>query len=350
LQSKGRHDLFDQIPNSCQGLVKPASYEEGIHQLMNVLATIGIDVSKDRLDVAVRPTGEHLTAANTLTGIEELTHKLTGFSPRLIVLEATGGYETNLTAALIKEELPVVMVNPRQVRDFAKAIGRLAKTDQIDADVLAHFGEAISPQIRILPDKQQHELSMLLSRQRQLVDMLTMEKNRIQNCPSQKVRQSVQAHIDWLNNQIKHIKKELDNFIQDTPAWRDKDKLYRSVPGVGPIVSAALLAYMPELGTLNRKKVAALAGLAPFNRDSGKLRGKRVVWGGRGQIRRLLYMATVASLRVNPVIQSFFQRLVEAGKPKKAALTACMRKLLTILNAMAKSNLPWSHVPLQPAP
>jgi len=309
---------------------------------------IGIDVSKDQVDVAFRPGGQSLTFANDPSGMEELVQRLTEVNPALVLLEATGGYELRLTAALMKAALPAVVVNPRKARDFAKAIGKLAKTDKIDADVLAHYAEAIRPPARPLPDQQHTELCLLLGRQRQLIDMLTMEKNRVHNCPSRRVKLDVESHVKWLNDQIKQLDKDIANLIRQTPAWRAKDELFQSIPGVGPRVSLALIAYLPELGTLNRKQIAALAGLAPFNRDSGKMRGKRTVWGGRRKVRCLLYMAAVASLRFNPVIGAFYQRLTALGKPTKVALTACMRKLLTIVNAMAKSFSPWT-VSTQPA-
>lgn len=302
---------------------------------------IGIDVSKDKVDVASVPAGQPLVFTNDSNGLEELTQRLAEIKPVLIVLEATGGYQLRLTASLLKAQLPVVVVNPRQVRDFAKAVGKLAKTDKIDADVLARYAEAIRPPIRPLPDEQHQELSSVLNRQRQLIDMLVMEKNRFRNCPSQKVKTDVELHIKWLKEQIKKLDKDIGNLIEQTPIWRAKDQLFQSVPAVGPRLSRCIIANLPELGTLNRKQIAALTGLAPFNRDSGKMRGKRTIWGGRHKIRALLHMAAVASLRFNPLIRSFFDRLVSLGKPKKVALTACMRKLLTILNAMAKSQSCW---------
>ena len=303
---------------------------------------VGVDVSKDRLDVAFRPIGQVFSFSNDHDGIDKLVQKFAEVKPFLIVLEATGGYELALTAAFMREGLPAVMINPRQARDFAKATGKLAKTDKIDANNLAHYAEAIQPQVRALPDERQKELSLMLTRQRQVVEMLAMEKNRLQNCPSTRVKKDVETHIEWLKAQIKELDKDLGSFVFESPAWRAKDELLKSVPGVGPTVSRALIAYLPELGTLDRKKIAALVGLAPFNRDSGKMRGRRTIWGGRSRIRSLLYMAAVASLRFNPVIRTFYDRLVTAGKAKKLALTACMRKLLTMLNAIAKTGSPWS--------
>jgi transposase len=312
---------------------------------MEQLTYVGIDVSKERLDVAARPSGAFFSVSNTPEGIDELTRKLTELRPAGIVIEATGGYQMAASAVLMRAELPVSVVNARHVRDFAKAIGKLAKTDKIDAHVLAQFGEAVQPECRPLPDEQQLELTTLMSRQRQVVEMITMEKNRLHTCSSNRVRKTIQAHIDWLTKESEKIKKDLDDLIRNTPAWRDRDRIYRSVPGVGPVVSAAMLAYLSELGTISNKKVAALAGLAPYNRDSGKRRGKRAVWGGRSRIRNLLYMAVVSAIKNNPVIRAFYRRLVEAGKPKKVALTACMRKLLVILNSMARSASQWKYNP-----
>jgi transposase len=303
---------------------------------------VGVDVSKDRLDVALRPVGQVFAFPNDHLGIEKLVQKVAEVNPCLIVLEATGGYELALTAALMRAGMPAVMINPRQSRDFAKATGKLAKTDKIDANTLAHYAEAIQPPVRPLPDERQKELSLLLTRQRQLIDMLAMEKNRLHNCPSTRVKTDVEAHMKWLKAQIKELDKDVGSFILESPAWCAKDKLLQSVPGIGPTVSRVLIAYLPELGNLDRQKIAALAGLAPFNRDSGNMRGRRTIWGGRSRIRSLLYMAAVASLRFNPKIRTFYDRLVAAGKAKKLALTACMRKLLTILNAIVKTGSPWA--------
>jgi transposase len=239
---------------------------------MEQVTFAGIDVSKDELAVALRPSSEFWTVPNNAMGIQEAVSKLAAYELTRIVLEATGGYELGLTEALVKAQLPVILANPRKTRDFGRAMGKLAKTDKIDAHVLAHYAEAVGPEARILTEAQQKELAYFLSRQRQLVEMLTMEKNRIKNCPSTNVRAKIQAHIDWLEAEIKQINKDLDGLVQNTPEWKNKDALYRSVPGVGPIVAKALIAYLPELGQLNRKEIAALAGLAPFNRDSGKLR------------------------------------------------------------------------------
>ena len=340
-KSVGRHD-FLKNPEQLSGPgMSPNSARKGTTRMKEDVF-VGIDVSKDQVDVALRPGGQFHVFSNGVSGLDELVQRLVEISPSLVVLEATGGYELRLTAALLKAALPAVIVNPRKARDFAKAVGKLAKTDKIDADLLAHYAEAIRPPVRPLPDQQQQELSLLLSRQRQLIDMLTMEKNRFHNCPSHRVKLDVETHVKWLNNQIKDLDKDIGNLIRQTPTWRAKDELYQTVPAVGPRVSRGMIAYLPELGTLNRKKIAALTGLAPYNRDSGKMRGKRTTWGGRGKIRSLLYMAAVASLRFNPVIRRFYERLTGLGKPKKLALTACMRKLLTILNAMARTGSPWA--------
>jgi len=245
--------------------------------------------------------------------------------------------------------LPAHIINPRQVRDFARSSGRLAKTDKIDAAVLAHFAQALKPSLRPWPDEQQQELAALMSRRRQLVEMLVMEKNRLAMTFSPRVRRSLQTNLQSLKEQLKELEQDLDDFIRQSLIWLEKDQLLQSVPGVGPLTSQSLLAWVPELGTLNRKKIAALVGLAPFNRDSGQMRGKRTIWGGRARVRPPLYMATLAACRVNPAIRAFYLRLLAVGKSKKLALTACMRKLLTILNAILKQQQPWCpHAPVNP--
>jgi transposase len=263
--------------------------------------------------------------------------------PTLIVLEATGGMEIPLTSALATAGLPVVVVNPRQVRDFAKASGHLAKTDALDAQVLAQFAEVMRPQPRPLPDAEARALAALLTRRRQLVEMLTAEKNRLLSAPSP-IRTRLRTHITWLERELQSTNTALAEAIRQSPVWREKDELLRSVPGVGPVLTSTLLASLPELGTLTHKQIAALVGVAPLNRDSGTLRGRRTVWGGRAQVRAVLYMGAIVAARFNPVIRVFYQRLQRAGKAKKVALTACMRKLLTILNAMLKHRMPWREV------
>ena len=304
---------------------------------------VGIDVSKDRLDVAVRPTGEAWQVSHDPQGISSLTQRLRELAPQLVVVEATGGMELALTGELAAAGLPVAVVNPRHVRDFARAGGQLAKTDSLDAQVLAHFAEAMRPAPRGLPDASAQELRALVARRRQLVEMTTAEKNRMR-IATPRVRPKVEEHIRWLEDSLKELDKDLADLIRSSPMWSTTEKLLRSAPGVGPILSMTLLSGLPELGALNRGEIAALVGVAPFNRDSGTLRGTRKVWGGRGQVRAVLYMATLVATRFNPVLRDFYQRLCAAGKPKKVAITACMRKLLTILNVMVKHHRHWNPV------
>ena len=301
---------------------------------------VGIDVSKDTLDVAIRPDGDRWTTRNDEKGTQELVDRLRERRPTLVVLEATGGLQMPAVVALASAKLPVVVVNPRQIRDFAKATGRLAKTDSIDSDVIAHFGEALRPEVRPLRDPESQELSDLLARRRQLVDMKTAEKNRL-GMATKKVRKNIQAHITWLEKRIQEVDTDLSKRIKESPLWREKDEILRSAPGVGPVLSVTLLAGLPELGTLNRRQVAALLGLAPLNRDSGRYKGTRSVWGGRASVRSVLYMSTLSATRCNPVIRPFYQRLIQSGKKHKVAMTASARKLLTILNVMVKTNTPW---------
>ncbi len=306
---------------------------------------VGIDVAKAELVVAARPTGETWTTANDGTGIRTLLDRLRALDPALVVLEATGGYELAAVAALAAAGLPVVVVNPRQVRDFGRATGELAKTDRLDARLLALFAERIRPDVRPLADEALEALDALLTRRRQLLEMLLAERNRqgqVFGRGTKAVKQSLKAHIAYLERELRMTDTELGRAVRESPVWREKEELYRSVPGVGRIVALALLAELPELGQLNRKQIAKLAGVAPLARDSGTLRGKRMIHGGRASLRASLYMAALVASRRNPVIREFYQRLLAAGKPKKLALTACMRKLLTILNAMARTNLPWN--------
>ena len=300
----------------------------------------GIDVSKEHLDVVLRPTGEYLRENNDERGIESLAARLKEASPALVVVEATGGMEQPVAAALAVGGLPVAIVNPRQVRDFAKAVGRLAKTDRIDAAVLAHFTEAVRPEPRPLADEHARELSALVLRRRQILDMITAEGNRARTAPKP-VRRRIEAHLRWLRKELERANEDLEGAVRESPVWREKDDLLRSVPGVGPTLSATLLAELPELEYLDRRKLAALVGVAPLNRDSGTLRGIRTVGGGRSAIRKTLYMATLSATRHNPAIRSFYGRLVAAGKPKKVALTACMRKLLAIVGAVLRNRAPW---------
>jgi transposase len=301
---------------------------------------VGIDVSKAQLDVAVRPDGGRFTVQNDEPGITTLVERLRALQPHLVVLEATGGLEVPLVSALAAVAVPLVVANPRQVRDFAKATGQLAKTDTLDAQILARFAETVRPTPRPLPESSTQELNAMLTRRRQLIEMLTAEKNRVGSA-SRRVRKGIQAHITWLERRLTETDDDLSTMIHASPVWREKDDLLQSTPGVGPILATTLLASLPELGTLNRKQIAALVGVAPFNCDSGTLRGKRMVRGGRASVRAVLYMSALVAARYNPVIKAFYRRLRQGGKPAKVALTACMRKLLTILNAMLKHQTPW---------
>jgi len=302
----------------------------------------GIDVSKDMLDVATFTTKKEWHFANSETGIGQLIEALKALSPALVVMESTGGYETPLAYALYEAGIPCSVVNPREVRDFARATKKLAKTDAIDAQVLAHFAAVIKPEPRPLSDEQSQELEAILTRRRQITGMLTAEKNRMHTARKQ-VRDSIQAHIDYLEKELNHLNSNLTGRIEESPVQREKYELLQSVPGVGPNVSSTLLIELPELGTLNRRQIAALVGVAPINHDSGSKRGKRRIWGGRPQVRTALYMATLVATRFNPVINQFYTRLCGIGKAKKIALVACMRKLLIILNSMLKHRMPW-HV------
>lgn len=304
------------------------------------LRFLGIDVSKQRLDVAERPATEPWSCANDPAGLQRLVDRLETAPPTLIVLEATGGYEAACATALALADLPVAIVNPRQVRDFARATGILAKTDRIDAAALALFAERIRPEVRPLPDPLTEELSALVARRRQITEMLLAEKNRLR-LASRPVRRGIEKHIQWLERQLHDTDQDLERRVQASPLWRAKDDLLQSVPGIGPTTARTLLAELPELGRLDRREIAALVGVAPFNRDSGTLRGRRVVWGGRATVRRALYMAALTATRFNPLLRAFYLRLRARGKPAKVALVACMRKLLTILNAMLRDQRPW---------
>jgi transposase len=302
---------------------------------------VGIDVAKATLDVAVRPTGEERQVANDPAGIAEVVGWLQTLRPQLLVVEATGGYEAPLVAELAVAGLPVAVVNPRQVRDFARATGRLAKTDRLDARVLAHFGEAVHPSPRPLPDADAQALAALVERRRQVVAMRTAEENRLGATRVALVRARIQAHLEWLETDLREVDDDLRQRLRASPLWRTQEDLLRSVPGIGPILSLTLLADLPELGQLSHGQIAALVGVAPLNRDSGTLRGRRAVWGGRRAVRTTLYMGTLRATRCNPAIRAFYERLLAAGKAKKVALVACMRKLLTIVNAILKHQTPW---------
>jgi transposase len=304
-------------------------------------AFVGIDVSKDRLDVHVRPAGEAFAAANDPDGAAAVLARLAPAAPALVVLEATGGLEFAAAAALAAAGLPVAVVNPRQVRDFARATGRLAKTDAIDAAVLAHFAEAVRPPARPLPGEAAQQFQALLGRRRELVAMRTAEQNRLPAARSAAVRRNVRDHIGWLDAQLDRLAAELAAAVRASPVWREKDDLLRGVPGVGPAVSCTLLAELPELGALRGRQVAALAGLAPLNRDSGTRRGRRATGGGRAGVRSALYMASLSAARYNPVLRPFYRRLRAAGKLAKVALVAVARRLLVILNAMLRDRRPW---------
>ena len=310
---------------------------------------VGIDVSKAQVDVAVRPTGKRWTLPYDQTGIEGLIPQIVYLEPALVLLEATGGLELPLVAALAAAALPVVVVNPRQVRDFAKATGTLAKTDTLDAGVLAHFADAVRPEVRPLKDAETQVLNSLTARRRQVMTMLVSEKNRLGTALGA-VSPRIEAHIAWLEQELSDLDKGLRQTLRRSPVWREKDDLLRTVPGVGEQLSLTLLANLPELGTLNRRQIAALVGVAPYNRDSGTLRGKRAVWGGRSRVRTVLYMGALVASRHNPAIRDFYQRLLAAGKPKKVALVASMRKLLVILNGMLKHGSPWCDMTQPVAP
>jgi len=314
---------------------------KGDHIMDNVF--IGIDVSKEYCDVAVIPDGTRKRFTNDEEGQEAVAAFMLPLKPGRIVIEATGGYEMGVVRVLADNLLPVVAVNPRQVRDFAKATGRLAKTDTIDAEVLSQFARAIQPDIRPLPEKEAQVFRALVARRRQLVQMLTMEKNRLEKSPPAGSK-DIRNHIYYLTEALKKIDRDISRTIRKSPLWKEKETILTSTPGIGPVISCTLIAALPELGTLNRKEIAALVGVAPFNRDSGKHRGKRTIWGGRSHVRATLYMGTLSAIRFNPVIRAFYKRLVDAGKVKKLAITACMRKLLTILNTMMKNKTTWAEV------
>ena len=303
----------------------------------------GIDVSKDRLDVAVAPSEKTWQFSNDEEGINQLVAALRGLSPALIVLEPTGGYETLAVVALAAEGFNVAVVNARLVREYARVTGRLAKTDKIDSLVMASYAETIKPKIRPLGDDEARKIKAKVSRRRQLVDMIKAETSRLDKTYHEDIKLNILSHIAWLRDETNKINGELREAIKTSPIWREKDELLQSVPGIGKVLSATLLAELPELGTLNRKKIAALVGVAPFNCDSGKMRGKRMIWGGRAPVRAALYMAAMVGMRFNPVVRAFYQRLVAQGKAKKVALVACMRRLLTILNAILKNRRAWQY-------
>lgn len=304
---------------------------------------VGIDVSKVRLDVAVHPSGEQVRVRQDEQGLATVVQWVRQRQPTRIVVEATGGLERPLVRALVDAALPVIVVNPRQVRDFAKATGQWAKTDALDAQVLARFAAGIRPTLRVIPDAQTQELAARLARRRQVLTLQQAEQHRLDRAPA-RVRKRIEVHLRWLRAELARLDKDLDDMIQQSPVWREREDLLQSVPGGGPVMSRTVVAELPELGRLNRKQIAALVGVAPFNRDSGRLCGHRIIWGGRAPVRTALYMATLVATRWNPVIRPFYQRLRAAGKAPKVALVAAMRKLLTILNAMVHQGTPWRPV------
>ena len=301
---------------------------------------VGIDVSKDQLDVAARPRGESWQVANTELGIATLVKRLEKLQPTLVVLEATGRLESAAVSALAVAGVPLAIVNPRQVRDFARSTGKLAKTDKLDAQMLARFADAVRPEPRLLPDETQQRIDALLVRRRQVLGMITAERNRRRRAPTM-TRAEIDEHVAWLQVRVEAIEDELNKTIRSSLLWREKVALLRSVPGVGPMLAATIVAQLPELGVITHKEIASLVGVAPLNRDSGHWRGKRTIWGGRSQVRAALYMSALVATQFNPRIRPFYQRLLATGKPKKLALTACMQKLLTILNAIAHRGQPW---------
>jgi transposase len=302
---------------------------------------IGIDVSKDRLDVHLRPTGESFSVSRDTEGLEGLCERLSGLAPELIVLEATGGFETIVASALAAAHLPLAVVNPRQIRDFARAVGRLAKTDSLDAAVIARFAEAVHPEPRPVADAEALLLGELVARRRQLIEMMTSERNRRRQLISPRLIKALDQHLEVLQKHLSAVEAEIGTAVRGTPAWRAKEDLLVSVPGIGPRIARTLIAELPELGTLDRRKIAALAGVAPFNRDSGTARGRRFIAGGRTPVRSALYMSILVAIRRKLPLADTYTRLRTAGKPAKVAIVACMRKLLTILNAILRDQKPW---------
>ena len=302
---------------------------------------IGIDMAKDSMEVKVHEGQDSWTYANDEKDIAKLVAKMESLSPCLIVVEATGGYENAVAAELQSNGFPVAVINPRHIRDFARSVGILAKTDKIDAKVIARYAATVQPIPRILPEAETQALGAMMMRRRQEIAMLTSEKNRLhQAAPA--VKKRIQLHIIWLEQELDDINKELKKMVKNNPEWKEKNDIMQSVPGVGPNLAITLLSDFPELGSLNRKQTAALSGVAPFNRDSGTLRGKRTIWGGRDVVRTATYMSAFVAIRFNPLLKTFFERLIAAGKFRKVAMVACMRKLLCILNAMLKNGTTWN--------
>ncbi len=305
--------------------------------------TVGIDVSKDRLDIAVRPGGEVFVVERNAAGLDGLVERLRPLAPHLVALEATGGFETVVAAALSAAGLPLVVVNPAQIRSFAKALGRRAKTDPIDAAVIAHFAEATAPEPRPLPDDATQLLADLVTRRRQIVAMLVAERQREKRATAKRLKKSIARLIKALEKELDSVNTDISEAVRGSPVWREKDDLLASVPGVGPVIARTLIAEMPELGRLDRKQVAALAGLAPWTRQSGQWRGKSFIGGGRTSVRCVLFVGAMTATRHNPILKAFFDRLVAAGKPKMVAFIAVARKLLTILNAIIRDQKPWQN-------
>lgn len=304
-------------------------------------AHVGVDVSKKTLEVSVLPSGDLFSVPNDHDALDKLTATLEKMPPTLVVLEATGGYERPVVAALAASKIATAVVNPRQVRDFAKATGRLAKTDRIDAEILARFAQDIRPTPKIPPDTEAKEFSAIIARRRQIISMMSAEKNRLSITDSGAVRKRIEAHIGWLQKELERIDADLEKTIDKSPTFKENEALLRSVPGVGAVLCRTLLAELPEMGAVSPKKLSALVGVAPLNRDSGDRRGQRSVWGGRSGVREALYMGALVATRHNPQIKVFYERLLESGKPKKVALVGCMRKLLTILNAVIRDRAVW---------
>ena len=302
---------------------------------------VGIDVSKSTLDVAVIPEGKAMQVDNSKQGIKQLAKYLKQIEPTLIVFEATGGYELAAVTALTVDGLPVAVANPRQVRAYAKAMGILAKTDKIDAEVIAHFAKATELKVRPLKSEEEQALADLVARRKQLSQMIVTEQNRLGTVSNKFVGKRIKKHITWMKRELKKMDDDIESFIKESSVWKAKDELLRSVPGVGKVLSMSLMAKLPELGRLNRREAAALVGVAPLNRDSGRMKGRRSIWGGRADVRTALYMSTLAAVRFNPVMKAYYIKLKDNGKMPKVALTACMRKMIVMLNAMVKNNEPW---------
>lgn len=306
-----------------------------------VTTCVGIDVSKDRLDVHLLPSGEAFAVARDGKGLESLVERLGALDVSLIVLEATGGFETTVAATLAGAGLPLAVVNPRQIRSFAKALGKLAKTDAIDAEVIALFADKVRPQVRPVPTSDARALGQLVARRRQIVEMIGMEDNRRRHLTDKRLAKTIERHVAFLEKELAAIDADIDTNVRASPAWRETEDLLSSVPGVGPVTARTLIAELPELGGLDRRKLAALVGVAPFNRDSGAWRGHRMIGGGRTSVRNVLYMAALSAIRHNPIVRTTYQRLLNRGRPKKVAIIACLRQLLTILNAIVRTKSPW---------